>query len=55
MGDFYWDDDYSDETFRFDTIEELANSDYFIQFVKNHGDFDSAAIHLSDQKEVSHA
>ena len=54
MGDFYWDDGHSDQTFRFDTIEELANSDYFIQFVKRHGDFDSATIHHSDQKEVSH-
>ena len=39
----------------FKTIEELANSAEFVQFVKDNGDFDSAAIHLSDQKEVSHA
>ena len=36
----------------FDTIEEFANSEKFVQFVKDYGDFDSAAIHHSDQKEV---
>ena len=40
---------------RFETIEELANSALFVQYVKDNGDFDSAAIHHSDQKEVSHA
>jgi len=39
----------------FKTIEELANSAEFVQFVKDNGDFDSAAIHHSEQKEVSHA
>ena len=39
----------------FETIEELANSKDFVQFVKDHGDFDSATIHHSEQKEVSHA
>ena len=39
---------------RFETIEELANSELFVQYVKDNGDFDSAAIHLKDQKEVSH-
>jgi len=39
----------------FNTIEELANSSEFVQFVKDNGDFDSADIQLSDQKEVSHA
>ena len=38
----------------FNTIEELANSSEFVQFVKDNGDFDSADIQLSDQKEVSH-
>jgi hypothetical protein len=38
----------------FDTIEEFANSAKFVQFVKDHGDFDSATIHHSDQKEVSY-
>jgi hypothetical protein len=40
---------------RFETIEELANSELFVQYVKDNGDFDSATINLSDQKEVSHA
>jgi len=39
----------------FKTIEEFANSAKFVQFVKDNGDFDSATIHHSDQKEVSHA
>jgi len=39
----------------FNTIEEFANSAKFVQFVKRHGDFDSATIHHSEQKEVSHA
>ena len=38
----------------FKTIEELANSAPFVQFVKNNGDFDLATIHHSDKKEVSH-
>ena len=40
---------------RFETIEELANSELFVQYVKDNGDFDLATINLSDQKEVSHA
>ena len=38
----------------FNTIEEFANSAKFVQFVKRAGDFDSATIHHSEQKEVSH-
>jgi len=46
---------YHNKYLTFLTIEELANSSEFVQFVKDNGDFDSATIHHSEQKEVSHA